>query len=185
MDIFCLARVRLLSMLQRPLLSAIVALSQNRVIGINNQLPWRLPADLQRFKAITMGHPIVMGRKTFASIGRPLPGRLNIIVTRNETFATPPGCLVLHDLAWLGHYDQPFFANTDEVFIIGGAELYAASLPFLDRLYLTVVQKEFAGDAYFPAFDWGHWEELACESHPADEANPHPFQFVTLARKAR
>lgn len=172
-------------MSQRPLLSAIVALAENRVIGINNQLPWRLPADLQHFKTITMGHPIVMGRKTFASIGRPLPGRANVIVTHDKTLIVPPSCVVVHDLNWLKKCDQPFCKGTDEIFIIGGAALYQASLPFLDRLYLTIVQATFAGDTFFPEIKTNEWEEIASEQHAADELNPYPFQFVTLSRKVR
>ncbi len=139
-------------------ISLIAALAKNRVIGANNTLPWRLPEDLKRFKALTMGHPIIMGRKTYESIGRALPGRLNIVVTRNADF-TAAGCTVV---------DSPAAAvaaciGVDEAFVIGGAELYRAWMDSADRMYLTEIDQNFAGDAWFPEFDRARWKETARE----------------------
>jgi dihydrofolate reductase len=139
-------------------ISLVAALAKNRVIGANNTLPWRLPEDLKRFKALTMGHPIIMGRKTHQSIGRALPGRLNIVVTRNADFAAA-GCTVV---------DSPAAAiaackGVDEAFVIGGAELYRAWMDTADRMYLTEIDQDFAGDAWFPEFDRARWQETARE----------------------
>ena len=137
------------------MISLIVAMDQNRVIGKNNQLPWHLPADLQYFKKVTMGHPIVMGRKTFASIGRVLPGRENVIVTRNLDF-TAEGCTVLHDISEI----KTFADKSDkEVFVIGGAEIFKEILPFTDRLYITEIHENFEGDTYFPKINDEEWEK--------------------------
>lgn len=159
-----------------PTLSAIVAMSENRVIGINNQLPWRLPADLNHFKTITTGHPIIMGRKTYESIGRPLPNRTNIILTRDHQF-NATGCLVAHSLA-----DAIQHANdSEEIFIIGGAEIYKQCLVDVSRIYLTIVHNQFEGDAYFPALG-DEWREVSRETHEADEKNGYGYSFVRLER---
>ena len=131
----------------KPRISLIVAMAMNRVIGIDNTLPWHLPADLKHFKALTMGHHIVMGRKTYDSIGRPLPGRTSVVVTRNRELKIE-GCIIGHTL------DQAIAAcnGDDEIFVIGGAELYAQALPIADRLYITEIQKAVRGDAYFSDF---------------------------------
>ncbi|MFC1774605.1 type 3 dihydrofolate reductase [Pseudomonadota bacterium] len=159
-------------------ISLIVALARNRVIGRDNQLPWRLSADLQHFKRLTMGRPIVMGRKTCESIGKPLPGRTNIVVTRNSSFSAE-GCRVVHSI------DEALVAagGADEVMIMGGENLYSQLLPRADRLYLTEVQAEVSGDAWFPELDQTQWQELERESHRADENNEFDYDFVVLARR--
>lgn len=158
-------------------ISMIVALSTHHVIGKNNQLPWHLPADLAHFKSITMDKPIVMGRKTYVSIGRPLPGRRNIVISRHLDFKAE-GCEVVHSL-------EEAFAlvqDVEEVMIIGGAQLFEEALPKANRLYLTWVQGEIEGDRYFPAFDGSEWKEVAREERAADEKNAYDLSFVTLER---
>lgn len=159
-----------------PILSVIAAMARNRVIGVNNTLPWRLPEDLKHFKALTMGHPIIMGRKTFESIGKPLPGRSTVIVTRDSGYRVE-GCLSATsiDAAIAACAGEP------EIFIVGGAELYAQVLPRADRLYLTEIQADYAGDAWFPAFDRDAWQETARDCH----VNPDGlrYDFVTYRRR--
>ncbi len=159
-------------------LSLIAALARNRVIGRDNQLPWRLSADLKHFKSLTMGKPIVMGRKTYESIGKPLPGRTNIIVTRDHSF-TSEGCHVVHSI----EAALVIAEGSDEVMIMGGADLYAQLLPRADRLYLTEVKVDANGDAWFPEINEMHWRELERESHRADENNEFDYDFVVLARQ--
>jgi dihydrofolate reductase len=154
--------------------SLIAALAKNRVIGARGTLPWRLPEDLKRFKALTMGHPIIMGRKTFESIGRPLPGRQNIVVTRNAGFAAAGCTVVKSPEAALAACD-----GAEEAFIIGGAELYRAFLDTADRMLLTEIEQAVAGDAYFPEFDSSQWRETARE--PVAGA-ALPCSFVTYQR---
>lgn len=158
--------------------SLVVAVAQNGVIGRNNMLPWRLPADLAYFKRVTMGHPIVMGRRTYESIGRPLPGRDNIVVTHNRDFAAP-GCIVAHSLdeAWKA-------ANgAEEVSVIGGTALFRDTLPIADRIHLTEVQARVDGDTFFPAFNRDEWRETEVARHPADARHQYPFRIVVLDRK--
>jgi dihydrofolate reductase len=163
--------------------SMIVAMAQNRVIGRNNKLPWYLPNDLKYFKQVTMGLPIVMGRKTYESIGKPLPGRTNIVVTRNESWSMD-GVKVVHSL------EQAFelaasiaeIDGRDEVMIIGGDQLYQSALPLVDRIYLTEVHAEVEGDAYFPDFDRDHWNVVGCEDFAAEDPNPYDYSFVVLDR---
>ncbi|VVC76850.1 Dihydrofolate reductase [Aquicella siphonis] len=163
--------------MQRPMLSAIAAMSDNRVIGSNNQLPWRLPADLRHFKTLTSGHPILMGRKTYESIGRPLPHRTNIIMTRNAALRIP-GCIVVTSFKEaLAHAAAE---DKREVFIIGGAEIYQQSLPYLDRIYLTIVHENFSGDAFFPELDPKDWKQVAITTFAPDDENPYSYSFVTL-----
>ncbi len=162
----------------KPILSIIVAIARNRVIGRGNRLPWHLPADLRHFKQTTMGHPIIMGRKTYESIGRPLPGRQNIVITRNRNFRAE-GCLVVHSL-------QEALAavpDAEEVFIIGGASLYREALPLADRIYLTLVDAEVEGDTVFPELDASEWQEVRRETFAPDEKNPFGYAFVELVRK--
>jgi dihydrofolate reductase len=141
-------------------LSIIVAMARNRTIGIDNSLPWRLPEDLKHFKALTMGHHIIMGRKTYESIGRPLPGRTTVIVTRDRGYLMD-GCLIANSLD-----DAIKLASVDsEAFCVGGANLYAQMLPRADRLYITEIQADYEGDAHFPAFDRQAWRETERESH--------------------
>lgn len=162
-----------------PLLSAIVAMAENRVIGANNQLPWYLPADLAHFKSITTGHPIVMGRKTYESIGKPLPNRTNIILTRDPDYQVND-CIVVSSID-----DAIATAAADEqqeIFIIGGAEVYKQLLPRIQRLYITFVYHPFEGDVYFPELNMQEWREISNEPHPADEKNIYPYRFLVLEK---
>lgn len=160
-----------------PRISLIAAMAKNRVIGVNNTLPWRLPEDLQHFKALTLGHHILMGRKTFESIGRPLPGRTTVIITRNA-FAAPLGCVVADSIQ--SAIDA--CAGDGEIFFVGGAQLYEQALPLADRLYLTEIQADFAGDAWFPEFDRSAWMEVR-RNHRHDEASGLDYDFVIYGRK--
>lgn len=160
-------------------LSMIAAIGKNRVIGKDNDMPWHLPADLQFFKKTTLGSPIIMGRKTYDSIGRPLPGRLNIILSRNSDLSIK-GCSVVDSLEKALMLAKE--ADASEVFITGGAHLYNKFLEDTDRLYLTHIHEEFEGDTYFPDYNQFNWKEVARENHQADENNPHAYSFVTLDR---
>jgi dihydrofolate reductase len=162
--------------------SLIVAAAENGVIGRGNQLPWRLSADLQRFKQLTMGHAVIMGRRTFESIGRPLPGRRMIVVSRQGDFR-PQGVQRVRSLdeacqAAAEHGDS-------EAMVIGGAEIFRQVLPAAERLYLTRVHAEPPGDVYFPALDWRQWRLISAESHGADAKNDYPFTFEIYQRIAR
>lgn len=160
------------------ILSIITALSANQVIGLNNQLPWHLPADLQHFKAHTLGKPIIMGRKTYESLGKPLPGRRNIVVTHNAQFHAP-GCEIVNSL----EQALKLTAKDEEVMVIGGAELIQQVLPQTDRLYLTFIHEQFEGNCFFPAWNPADWLEIEREDYKADARNPHPYSFVTYQRK--
>lgn len=153
-------------------LSLIVAVARNGVIGRDNELPWRLSADLRHFKRLTTGHPIVMGRRTWESIGRPLPGRRNVVLSRDPAFAAE-GVEVFRGL------EQALEAlqGAEEVFVIGGAAIYAMALPRADRVYLTRVEAEVEGDTRFPDLDPAHWRRVAREEHRADERNELPYSF--------
>lgn len=164
---------------QTPILSAIAALAENRVIGLKNQMPWHLPADLKHFRTITSGHPILMGRKTFESIGRPLPNRTNIILTRDKNYQAD-GCIVVNEVEQALNAANEL--NASEVFIIGGSEIYQLLLPRVQRLYLTEIHQQFEGDAFFPQLDKSHWHEVSRETHTADEQNPYNYSFVLLER---
>ena len=157
----------------KPHLSLIAAIARNGVIGRGNSLPWRLSADLKRFRALTMGHPIIMGRKTFESLGRPLPGRENIVVTRDPGYA-PAGCRVVRSI------EEAISAcgGAEQAFVIGGAELYAQTLPLVSTLYITEVDIDAEGDTRFPDFDRMRFIEVSREHHAADETNPVPHDFV-------
>lgn len=156
-------------------LSMIVAMSTNRVIGQDNTLPWRLPADLKRFKRLTMGHHLLMGRKTWESIGRPLPGRTTVVITRREDLEID-GVTIARSIEEA--IDIAERAGDDEAFIAGGAEIFRQTLDRVDRLYLTLIHAEIDGDAYFPEIDTTRWREVAREDHDPDERNPYPFSFV-------
>lgn len=162
-----------------PRICLIVALAANGVIGLNNALPWHLPADLKHFKALTMGHPVVMGRKTHESIGRPLPGRRNLVITRNRDYSSP-GCEIVHSL------DEAIAAcrGAGEIFIIGGAELYRESLPRAHRLEFTEIGAEFEGDATFPEFSREQWRETGREIHSDEPGIPFRYDFVRYERIA-
>ena len=159
-------------------ISVIAALAKNRVIGIENRLPWRLPEDLAHFKALTLDHPILMGRKTFESLGRPLPGRTNVVITRNPDFCRE-GCVVAGSIAAA----IALCKDADEIFFIGGAELYAQAIPLADRLYLTEVDVEAEGDAWLPEYDRSAFYEVSRESHVGVKGDPLPFDFVVYERR--
>jgi dihydrofolate reductase len=159
--------------------SIIAAMARNRVIGRDNAMPWRLPAELKYFKRITMGKPIIMGRKTFESIGRPLPGRHNIVVTRRRGYAQA-GITVVHGL----HEALTAAGKVDEAVIIGGAELYRQSLPMADRLYLTEIEAELEGDTRFPEIRQGDWHEVSRERRSKDQNNPLDLTWIVLDRTA-
>lgn len=153
-------------------------MAKNRTIGINNTLPWRCPEDLKHFKALTMGHHMIMGRKTFDSIGKPLPGRTTVVVTRNHDLKID-GCIVVHSL------EEAVSACTgdNEIFIVGGAELYSQALPLANKLYLTEIQQAVDGDAYFPEFDLNRWQEMSRESRQQAIPQPLSYHFITLKRR--
>nr|WP_295973976.1 dihydrofolate reductase [uncultured Bacillus sp.] len=161
------------------MISFIVAMDKNRVIGKDNQLPWHLPADLKFFKKTTMGHPIVMGRKTYESIGKPLPGRENVIVTRNEQYS-PEGCTVIHSVEKLKDLAA---ARGEEIFVIGGAELFKTVLPDADRLYITLIEQEFEGDTFFPEYTESNWKLVSSIKGVKDERNPYIYYFNVYERK--
>jgi len=158
-------------------ISIIAAVSKNRVIGNENRLPWHLTEDLKHFKQITMGKPIIMGRKTYGSIGKPLPGRHNIIVTRDNTFYAE-GCTVVHSLKDAIDAGNP----AEEVMIIGGANIYEQALPLAHRLYLTLIHKEFEGDTFFPEWNEKEWNEIQRYDITTDETGSFNYSFVTLER---
>lgn len=161
----------------------IVAMAENRVIGINNKLPWYLPNDLKYFKQITMGKPIVMGRKTFESIGKPLPGRANIIITRNLDWQAE-GVKVAHSLEEAYSLAEAIaeIDGQDELMIIGGDQIYQSSLPEIDRIYLTKVHASVEGDAWFPEVNWDEWQELGREDFSAEGPNPYAYSFIVYER---
>lgn len=164
------------------IISLIAALSQNRAIGKNNDLPWRLPDDMKYFMDTTKGHHTIMGRKNYDSIPeryRPLPNRTNIVVTRQLGFKAP-GCLVVHTLDKALNIAE---ANGErEAFVIGGAEIYSASMPVADRLYLTEIHASVHGDTFFPEFDAKAWKEVSRRGHPADDRHQYGFDFVVYDR---
>ena len=166
-------------------LTIVAALGRNRVIGAGNALPWRLGSDLARFKAITLGKPIVMGRKTFESIGRPLPGRTSIVVSRQPGLVLPAGVLRAPDLeaALVLAQEIARADGADEVIVGGGAEIYAATIARADRLRLTEVAAAPAGEALFPAFNPAEFVETFSESHPAGPRDDHAFRFVDYRRR--
>ena len=163
----------------QPKISAILAMSENHVIGDDNQLPWHLPADLRHFKTITSGHPILMGRKTHESIGRPLPNRTNIVITRNHAYHAD-GCLVVKSIDEA--IEEAKKLQQNEIFIIGGAEVYKQLLPHIECIYLTIVHEIFEGDAFFPELDMNEWKELSREFHDADDENDYDYSFVQMER---
>jgi dihydrofolate reductase len=165
--------------LQQPLISLIAAMAENGTIGRDNALPWRLADDLKRFKALTMGKHLLMGRRTYESIGRPLPGRTCLVLTRDREWGAE-GIVVVHSLGQALSQAR----DAEELVAIGGAEIYRLLMPFARRIYLTLVHAEIPGDTFFPDFDPTQWADVECQSHPADERNAYPFTFVTLERKS-
>lgn len=158
----------------------IAALAKKQVIGKNNLMPWHMPADLAHFKRVTLGKPVLMGRKTFESIGRPLPGRRNLVISRNPGYQAEGIEVVSSVEAALALLAG---SSVEELMVIGGGHLYAEMLPSADCLYLTRIDLAVEGDTRFPAFDDGQWQRIACESHPADEKNPHPYSFEIWQRR--
>ena len=159
------------------MISLIAAMGRNRVIGKDNALPWRLPADMRHFRRVTMGKPVLMGRKTFESLGKPLAGRANIIITRDPAYEAP-GCRVVHSIAEA----LTTAGVNEEIMVLGGADIFAQFLPHATRMYFTYVHGDFAGDSFFPAFDASAWQETARADHAADAENPLACSFVTLDR---
>jgi dihydrofolate reductase len=163
----------------KPRLSLIVAMGSNRVIGAKGKIPWHLPNELQLFKRVTMGHHIIMGRKTHESIGRLLPGRTTVIVTRQQDYAVT-GAVVAHSLdEALSHC-----AADSEIFVIGGGELYREALPRADRVYLTVVEAAPEGDTFMPGLDPALWQQTQTEQFEQDERHAHRYRFEIHDRKA-
>ncbi len=161
-------------------ISLVVAMDRQRGIGQDNQLPWRLPADRAWFREVTNGYPMVMGRRTHETIGRALPERLNIIMTRNRDYQAAPGCVVVHDV------EAAIRAAGDAkaLMVLGGTPVYEAFLPRADRIYLTEVHGEFGeADTFFPPMDYSRWEEIRRIEHPADERNAYSMSFVVLRRR--
>lgn len=162
------------------IISIIVAMGKSRVIGIKNTLPWKLPADLNHFRQITKDKPVIMGQKTFESIGKALPGRINIILTFDKNFRAP-GCIPAYSIEKALQIAKEKGAK--EAMICGGASVYKQFLPLADRMYLTFIEGDFEGDAYFPEFDWQDWEEKERIKNEPDKENPYKYTFITLERK--
>ncbi len=160
-------------------ITLIAALAKNRVIGANNCLPWHLPADLQHFKQCTMHKVIIMGRKTYQSIGKPLPNRRNVILSGDTTF-TAPGCEIIHDMATA----FSLLEKEDEVMVIGGATVYEQWLPFAKKMYLSYIDAEVSGDCYFPTWQDNQWREAERRRYPADAKNRYAIDFVTVTKLA-
>lgn len=158
------------------ILTIVVAISENRAIGKDNKLLWHLPKDLKHFKDITTGHTVIMGRKTYDSVGRPLPNRRNIIITRQDI--TINGCEVVNSL----EAAIALCEDEEEVFIVGGAEIYRQAIKLTDRIYLTVVHQRFEADSFFPQIDTKDWKEVYREDHHPDEKNLLPYSFITYER---
>lgn len=159
-------------------ISAIVAMSENQVIGKDNSLPWHLPADLHHFKQVTLGKPIIMGRKTYESIGRPLPQRQNIVITRDIHFSAT-GCWVVNSI----EAALEAASEQEEVFIIGGAHLYTQALPLITCLYLTIIHKKIEGDTFFPPINKSEWKEISKKNYQADDKNMYSYSFIVLERR--
>lgn len=159
------------------IISLIAAMDKNRLIGVDNGLPWHLPADFKHFKEVTMGKPIIMGRKTFESIGRPLPGRKNIVISRSGFNAE--GVIVADSID--AALDE--VKDSDEAMVIGGANLYQQILPLAQRMYLTQVDAECTGDAWFPEFDLEEWQIINKSKYFADEKNNYNFEVITYQRE--
>ena len=173
-----LISVTMIKKLKKMIISLIAAMGKNRVIGKDNSLIWKLPADMEYFREKTTGKPVVMGRKTFESIGRPLPNRKNIIITRDENYKAE-GCVVVHSV------DEALKAAEDaeEVMVIGGSQIYKEFFPRANKMYLTFIDEEFEGDTFFPEWDKEEWKEVSREEHDKDEKNSYNYVFVEFERK--
>jgi dihydrofolate reductase len=163
-----------------PRITLVAALDRNRLIGREGGLPWRLPADLRHFRRLTLGHPVVMGRRTHQSIARALPGRRNLVISGDPDFEAAPGCEPVASLAAA----LEACGGAPEVMVIGGAQVYAEALPIADRLELTVIDHAFEGDTWFPPFDQDEWLELHSREPAAGEEGPWPYRFLTLVRRS-
>ncbi len=161
------------------MISLVVAVGENFVIGKDNKLIWHLPADLKFFKSVTMGHHMIMGRKTFDSIGKALPGRTSVVITRNRDLTFPEGVLVASNLSEA----IKLCGNDPEICIIGGAQIFAEAMPIADRIYLTVIHQEFDGDVFLPKPDMNVWKEVKREDFSPDEKNPYHYSFCQLEKK--
>ena len=161
------------------MIASIFAMSENRVIGKNNQLPWHLPADLKYFKKTTLHHPILMGRKTFESIGKPLPQRTSIIITRQENYTVSDSIVVNSITEGI----KAGKALAKDIFIIGGAEILKEALPLIDTMYLTLIHETFAGDVFYPDYNEQEWQETWREDYEPDEKNKYAYSFIKLDRK--
>ena len=161
------------------IISIIAGMDKNHLIGQDNRLPWRLPADMKHFRRHTLGKPVVMGRKTFESIGKPLPQRTNIILTRDRGYQVE-GCTITHSTEEV----LDTASSSEEIMIIGGASIYQLFLPCANRLYLTRIHDCFEGEVYFPAFDLADWQEIKRVDCQPDEKNPHPYSFLFLHRRS-
>ncbi len=164
-------------MTKAPTISLIVAMTPDGIIGRDNDLPWRIPADLRHFKAMTMGKPMIMGRRNHESIGRALPGRTNIVLTRDQDYRAE-GCIVVHT----PEAALEAAGDSDEIMVIGGAEIYRLFLPQASTLYLTRVHADIDGDVRFPRVNWSEWRLVAESQHSNDPDSPHPFTFETWKR---
>ena len=160
------------------IISIIAAIGKNKVIGNKNTLPWKLPADMEHFKQLTMGKPVIVGRKTFESIGKALPGRKNIVISHLPDYKAE-GCIVVHS----AEEALKEAGNHGEVKIAGGATIYKEFLPKADKLYLTLIDSDFEGDAYFPEYKIEEWEEVSYEEHERDKDNQFNYTFIVLRRK--
>jgi len=165
---------------RRVPMALVVAAAENGVIGRGNALPWKLPADLQHFKALTLGHCLLMGRKTYDSIGRPLPGRTTLVLSRNPALQID-GCTVVTSIGAA----QALVPAGQELMVAGGADIFHLSLPQARRIHLTRVHARIEGDTYFPELDPARWTVLSSERHPADERNQYPFSFITLEARGQ
>ncbi len=159
------------------IISIIVAIGNNRIIGNKNALPWNLPADMDHFRQMTKDKPVIMGQKTFESIGKPLPERINIVLTRDKSF-NPSGCTVVFSIEEALKAVEKF----NEVMIIGGASVYGQFLPLANKMYLTLVEGDFEGDTFFPEFEWSDWKETERKENLPDKNNPYKYTFLTLEK---
>ncbi|MBY6036733.1 dihydrofolate reductase [Fictibacillus nanhaiensis] len=157
------------------MISFVVAIDKNRAIGKDNDLPWYLPNDLKHFKKVTMGKPIVMGRKTYESIGKPLPGRENIVVTRDKNYIAE-GTKIVHSI------DEVLAIDAEEICVIGGTEIFKLFLPVADRLYITEIHETFEADTFFPELDQNEWKEISRSTGTVDEKNKYPHEFVVYEK---
>lgn len=158
------------------MISLIFAMGRNNALGYENKMPWHIPADFTYFKRVTMGQPVIMGRKTFESIGNPLSGRINIVITRSTSFSHN-GCIVVDSVA-----KAKELVKDKDSFIIGGAEVYSAFLPTADKLYITEIDNDFEADTFFPEIDYSKWKLVSCEPGIKDEKNPFDYKFLVYER---